>query len=180
MTQELWKGIPGFPDYMVSNLGNVRCFTPKRGRSTHRNFKPHRASNGYLQVVITAGGHRRILSVHRLVADAFLGPRPEGMHTRHLDGDKNNNAVANLAYGTPAENGQDKVRHGRSNTGERNVKAKLTEVMVADIREARAKGVSAKQLASFYLLNPSTVHRIVNGTYWTLEASNRRMDRAAT
>jgi hypothetical protein len=43
---------------------------------------------------------------------AFAGPKPNGLETRHLDGDHSNNALANLAYGTHAENMQDALRHG--------------------------------------------------------------------
>lgn len=52
------------------------------------------------------------MKIHRLVANSFLGPRPAGLDTLHIDGDKTNNAVTNLRYGTRSENELDKVRHG--------------------------------------------------------------------
>ena len=50
--------------------------------------------------------------MHSLVALAFLGTRPDGFDVRHLDGDRLNCALANLAYGTRSENQRDKRRHG--------------------------------------------------------------------
>jgi hypothetical protein len=47
---------------------------------------------------------RRAHYVHHLVADAFLGPRPEGKQIRHRDDDSFNNVASNLMYGTPSQN----------------------------------------------------------------------------
>jgi hypothetical protein len=46
---------------------------------------------------------------------AFVGPCPEGMETRHLDGDPANNHRSNLKYGTRSQQRHDDVRHGRHN-----------------------------------------------------------------
>jgi hypothetical protein len=56
----------------------------------------------------------RPMMVHQLVARAFLGLRPEGQVTRHLDDDVMNNSISNLAYGTKSENREDAVRNGRN------------------------------------------------------------------
>lgn len=50
--------------------------------------------------------------VHQVVAEAFHGPRPAGMETRHRDGDVLNNRSDNLVYGTHGDNMDDAVRHG--------------------------------------------------------------------
>ena len=52
-------------------------------------------------------------SVHRLVLEAFVGPMPEAMETRHLDGNPANNCLDNLRYGTRAENEADKRLHAK-------------------------------------------------------------------
>jgi len=57
---------------------------------------------------------------HRLVALAFLGPRPEGAVVRHLDGDPLRPHAENLAYGTKSENLVDQVAHGTHPTASRN------------------------------------------------------------
>jgi hypothetical protein len=49
-----------------------------------------------------------------MVLEAFTGPRPEpAYHARHLDGNPQNNALANLAWGTRQENWEDRRSHGR-------------------------------------------------------------------
>lgn len=112
---EEWRPVVGFPDYFVSDHGRVRSTHVWRGR--------HGAilngcldRTGYRQVCLRpAGGGKKSVRVHVLVAQAFLGPRPAGHETRHLDGDKLNNQLKNLAYGTCSENNLDKVRHGTHN-----------------------------------------------------------------
>lgn len=46
------------------------------------------------------------------MAEAFLGPRPDGLVVRHLDDDRTNNRASNLAYGTASDNQRDSVRNG--------------------------------------------------------------------
>lgn len=70
--------------------------------------------SGYLVVSVSRNGRTRAVPVHRLVAEAFHGVRPEALETRHLDGDKRNNAPANLRYGTHSENTLDTVAHGHN------------------------------------------------------------------
>lgn len=106
---EEWRPVVGFPDYEVSSLGRVvsrRTKVPKEMRGTV-------SSCGYPKVFLTGpDGKYYNRFNHRLVMEAFVGPKPAGHETRHLDGDKFNNAVSNLAYGTSSENELDKVRHG--------------------------------------------------------------------
>lgn len=75
-----------------------------------------------MQLAKNKSGHRQLSlrnssgavtrSVHSLVAEAFLGPRPEGQEVRHLDGNGMNNDVSNLVYGTRQQNQRDRVEHG--------------------------------------------------------------------
>lgn len=113
LTQEEWRAIPGFDGYEVSDLGRVRSWRPWHGSVGPRILTPQE-DRGYLGVTLVKPGERRRLTykVHRLVMLAFVGPLPQGMQTRHLDDDGRNNALTNLAYGTPSENGYDRVRNG--------------------------------------------------------------------
>lgn len=114
---EVWKTIPEFPLYQVSDLGNVRRHPEGptlRGSLRGRVLKPGSDACGYQLVSLFRGGGtatRATRRVHVLVAQAFLGPRPPGHHVRHLDDVPDNNALSNLAYGTPAQNHQDKLRN---------------------------------------------------------------------
>lgn len=109
-TAEQWATIPGFDGvYEVSSVGNVRNVV------TGRMLKPrinHRLGTGYRQLTLKASPERRSCYVHALVLEAFVGPRPAGMHVRHLNGNSLDNRLENLRWGTPAENAQDRVRHG--------------------------------------------------------------------
>ncbi len=47
---------------------------------------------------------KKLILLHRLVAEAIYGPCPEGMEVDHIDGDKLNNRPENLEYVTTGEN----------------------------------------------------------------------------
>jgi hypothetical protein len=116
---ELWMPVPQWGSlYDVSDLGRVRSrprtVASKGGvRSAGgRILTPALNGGGYLIVGLHNSGQRRIAGVHQLVVEAFLGPRSPGTEVRHLDGDRSNNRLSNLAYGTHSENMLDKVAHG--------------------------------------------------------------------
>jgi hypothetical protein len=104
---EEWRQIPGFPDYFVSDLGRVL---------SRRRRKPcilaGQVVEGYRRVMLFAD-KRVSRSVHSLVAEAFIGPRPDGLEIRHLNGDPLDCRIENLAYGTHVDNMRDRVQHGR-------------------------------------------------------------------
>jgi hypothetical protein len=106
--QEKWRPVAGFPDYMVSDRGRVLSNVGSKPRVLVGSM----ATNGYRKVLLTRDRQSFNRSVHTLVAEAFHGPRPEGLVCRHLDGDRLNNASSNLTWGTYSENAQDRVRHG--------------------------------------------------------------------
>ncbi len=111
---ERWKPVPGFEGrYEVSDHGRVRSLLRWRNQPGPRLVRTHPNPDGYLSVGLYApDGSRVTFRVHGLVLLAFVGKRPEGLVTRHLDGDQANNHVSNLAYGTSSENNLDKTRHG--------------------------------------------------------------------
>lgn len=116
MSAERWLPVVGWEGiYEVSDLGSVKRIRFGKGvRNFGQPMKWHHDRHGYPCVNLCDRGRNRFVKVHRLVGDAFLGPIPEGMETRHLNGDPGDPRLVNLAYGTHAENMRDMVEHGRS------------------------------------------------------------------
>jgi hypothetical protein len=111
---ERWAEIPGHEGYQVSDLGRVKSLPRTQVR---RNGIPLRREGKLLKPVMVRGyGHvslaRRTSKIHQLVLAAFVGPMPDGMVTRHLNGQACDNRLCNLTYGTQSENNLDSVRHG--------------------------------------------------------------------
>lgn len=117
----------------------------------------------YRGVAIRLNGATVRANVHSLIAEAFIGPRPDGMQVRHGDGNGHNNHVLNLCYGTQIENEADKLQHGTHQHGERNPSAKLSNEDAGEIRRLRSEGVSLKVIADQFGVRESTVSRIANG-----------------
>lgn len=103
---EVWKEVVGFDKYHISNLGNVKSFArSKEGRL----LKPGLASNGYYTVAL---GRNNTRTIHSLIAEAFIGPKPENQEVMHIDGNRQNSVLSNLKYGTRTENILDAMEQG--------------------------------------------------------------------
>jgi hypothetical protein len=149
----------------VSDLGRVRSL--KSGKPKLMKLTPR--GNGYLCVQLYSAGKGRIHGVHNLVSEAFLGAKPVGMETRHVDGDPTNNALSNLHYGTPSENAQDKKVHGTYQAGELGTLTKLTTEQVEYAREAyrpRHPEFGVRALARKFGVHNSVVSRAIRGETW--------------
>ena len=111
---ENWRAVVGYEGfYEVSDSGLVRSVdrlshSLKRGvqRIKGRMLKPGIASNGYPSVALCRDGKPRTHNVHAMVAEAFIGPRPEGKVIDHIDQDRANPKVGNLRYVSQATNMQ--------------------------------------------------------------------------
>lgn len=165
LQNETWK--PVHEHYEVSNIGRVRYVNILDG--SYKGSPYHRIS-------FASGKHGRnpqTKMVHTLVAQAFLGERPEGMHINHKDGNKHNNRIENLEYVTPLEN----VLHARrlktwTKPKNENWKgsavntAKITESDVKEIRHLYKNGESNKSLRQRYNLSKSQISKIVRHQTW--------------
>lgn len=104
-------------EYFITEDGHI--FRQRNGRM--RELAQHPDKDGYMCVLVyVALGRRRHLRVHRALLETFVGPRPHGMVTRHLDDVKRHNYLGNLCWGTVAENSADAMKHGKVASGLRN------------------------------------------------------------
>lgn len=164
---ETWKDIPG-SDYSVSNMGRVAS----RRRGDWRVLKPVISANlGYPVVALCHKGKSTKTYVHRLVAEAFLGPPPTPKHeVNHIDGVRSNPRVDNLEWVTRSENGKHcYLVLGRIPTvirGDAHANSKLAERDVIDIRLARKNGETLSRLAARYGVGITTISAAVRGQNW--------------
>lgn len=94
---EIWKPVPGYKGYMVSDLGRVKSLGIGGGsNSKERILKPGQTENGYYQITLSENGKRRNHRVNRLVWEAFKGSIPRDMEVNHINEDKSDNSLTNL------------------------------------------------------------------------------------
>ncbi|WP_288077853.1 NUMOD4 domain-containing protein [Pseudomonas sp.] len=135
---EQWKVVAEYPNYEVSNQGRLRRLKTNNNAVAGRILKANIGSAGYPMVNLLNEAGRRHLSVHRLVATAFL-ERAEGANeVNHIDSNRANNLATNLEWVTSSANRLHAYRSGGlSAKGESNGYSKLTE---AGVREIRSHG----------------------------------------
>jgi hypothetical protein len=152
-----WKPVIGFEKfYEVSDEGQVRRIAQGRGTRVGKVLKPQVDRKGYRSIMTCVAGVKRVISLHRAVLDAFVGPQPT-MEANHENGDKSNCALSNLVWMTPVQN---KVHMYQ--TGLR--KRQLTDSEVEEIRTAYASGkVSQDELGKLYGVSQRLISGIVRG-----------------
>jgi hypothetical protein len=165
----VYKDLADWPGYRVGDDGSVwSCFRRGPGRRfgdwwPRKTFKDQ---DGYEGVTLRRGGKYHRLKVHRLVLEAFTGPRPAGHEACHNNGIPTDNRLANLRWDTRRGNAADRVVHGTSNEGIRHPAAKLDEAQVQEIREMRAAGNELKSIAVQFGISFQNVSLIANHKAW--------------
>ena len=171
-----WRAVVGFEDlYEISSDGQVRSLPRKGGLNRLYGGRILRASKGksvsfpeggYFEVGLSKNGCMYTKRVHRLVAEAFLGPCPKGQQVRHGSLGIHVNTVDNLCYGSQAENMRDKDRDGTQLLGSAHPQAKLTEESASDILKKISLGIEQQSLAREYGVSKSTVTGLKMGRTW--------------
>ncbi len=143
---ERWKPVAEWEwRYEVSSLGRVR------NRQTGR-ILAHANRRGYSGIGLAGRGRFQSTLVHRLVAAAFIGPRPAFAEVNHKNGDKRDNRFENLEYVTHREN----VHHAVEVLG----KFKLTREAVDAIRARRLAGDGIRVIAGDFGVSTAHVSKL--------------------
>jgi len=169
-TREEWRPVVGYEGfYDVSNRGRIKSIEREDSRHTGRVLSPgHPRGRPHINLFKHGRASAKRHYVHILVLEAFVSPRLPGMQCNHLDGDKANNRVPNLEWGTQFDN----MRHAFDNGlivaahGEKNGQSKLTE---GDVRRARAliaSGVTRVAIGKILGVHNTTITAIHTGKSW--------------
>ena len=146
--EEIWKSIPKYKDYLVSNLGRVKSLK-------HKNeyfMTPYVGKNGYKVHTFSLNDKIKIVYLHRLIAEAFI-PNPENKkQIDHIDGCRTNNSITNLRWVTAKENINNPVAITRMKKANRpqiteETRKKLSEIYV---HEAHDKPVICLTTGTIY------------------------------
>lgn len=157
---EVWREVPGFNEYEVSDLGNVRSI------KTSKHLKPHIDRGGYLRVSLHREKASYTCGVHRLVLMAFVGSPGEGMQGAHQNGIRTDARLENLAWKTVKENCRDKIRHGTLLCGEAHRNSKYRAVDVERMQDMARSGVSHREIGALFGSQKDHICRILGGKTW--------------
>ena len=160
-----WKVIREFPNYSVSNCGEVR------NNKTGRILKPEIMRKGYLRVKLHDGKRWKKVLIHRLVLVCFIGECPEKYEANHKDGNKANNCIDNLEWITSSENAYHAYKLGLrvapSRMGEDIGNAKLTEGNVKSIRFIYKNfKTTHEKLSNFFEVDRKHIGNVINRKCW--------------
>jgi hypothetical protein len=170
--EEEWRPVtvdPFSTSYEISSVGRVRrVYRSKELIGGYRYLKVYKYGKirKYPYITLFTDGIRKRFNIHRLVAEIFIGPCPDGLVVNHKDGNKENNDYQNLEYTTQSENIKHAFSTGlnRAVKGINNWRGKLTDQQVLEIREAKKTlNTSNKELARMYNVTPPFICNIIKG-----------------
>jgi hypothetical protein len=141
--REEWKTIEGTDGQCeISNLGRLRRYA----KPTYY--------QGYPKAKVKINGKSKLRSIHVLVAEAFIGPRPEGAVIDHKDGNRGNCRPENLEYITHQEN------LTRAHV-QRRKRAKLSDDEILTFRALADDGIPIKRLSAYFGISENSGYALI-------------------
>lgn len=149
------KKVEGY-DYAVSQSGKLYNLSESE-------IQGSKDRKGYIHVSLSKDGVRKTFLLHRLVASAYIENPNNYPQVNHIDGNKSNNSVDNLEWATASSNVIHAYNTGLSDySGERNGRAKYSDIFISTIRKDFEEGLTRKQLSALYSISYSHIVSILS------------------
>lgn len=164
-----FKPVFSFSGYLAGTDGSIWGSRGRNGKSPvvyWRRLKTSIDPGGRHSVTMYMFGRRFQKTVHSIILDTFVGPRPSGKEACHYpDRDQGNNAIWNLRWDTKQANSRDALMHGTRPRGESHGCVKLADRDIDDIRQELVRGVRQYWLANRYGVSPALISIIATGKH---------------
>ncbi len=169
-----YRAVEGYKYYAVGSDGTFWSYISQGGRllDSPRRICGYPNEKGYMRVKLCCHGKREKSEfIHKLILNAFVGPRPDNWECRHLNNDKADNRLENICWGTRLENANDKRVHGTmhlcAHVGEDSGQAKVTDEKVREIRRLSSAGMKNTHIAKMFNITGANVGYIVKRITWS-------------
>jgi len=106
------------------------------------------------------------IGAHRIAYELLIAPIPIGMQVLHHCDNPPCVNPRHLFLGTQGDNMRDRTQKGRTPRGERNGRARLTEVEVGEIRQKIAHGANLSALGREYNVSNVAIGHIKRKRNW--------------
>lgn len=177
--EEIFKTIPSFPDYEVSNCGRVktksrqlRYVHARTGKELFRNSVErylkiqYNNLTGYKFHQLYKDKKMHNVPIHRLVAETFIKKEKGKYFVNHIDGNKHNNRVDNLEWCTDAYNHHHATVSGLKAKGADIKSSKLNDRCIYAIEYLLSLDISHSQISKAFKVSRSSITNIANGKSW--------------
>lgn len=151
--------------YQISNLGRVKSIRFRKEKI----LKPFPTVSGYLMVDLRKNKKSKYISIHRLVAIAFILNEKNKPEVNHINGIKADNRVENIEWSTRSENVKHAYKMGlMCKKGMNHSRLKLNEMQVRVIRRILELGkLKQRRIGEIFKITPEHVSLIKNRKVWS-------------
>lgn len=187
-SMEVFKTIPSFPDYEVSNFGRVKTKQRKvryvhaitkeeHFRITESKFLKvqYNKRTGYKFHQLYRDKKMHNVNIHKLVSEAFLPHEQDKDTINHIDGNKHNNVIENLERCSNLYNHEHATKTGLKASGGRVKGAILNDRMIHAIRYLSSLGLSHVEISKAFQVSRSNISLICEGKTWKNTLTGRRI-----